>query len=116
MRLYHKDVFMPILELPYGHFLLEHSFHAIMEANADRYGDFQLPRSFNTMDWEVIEVETFDNMQVNKVVYRKSLDNRKDVCIVVLFEKRRKPFLKTAWINLKSDKHRTLNKSRYSRF
>jgi len=111
MALYHKDVFMPPgLKLPTGSMSLNYGGHARMESIADRYGSIKLPNVIDFDNFEPIEVEVNERGKVVKVLYRGSLDNRRDLCIVIIPSKR---FVKTVWVNLKTDKHKTLDTSKY---
>ena len=112
MPLYHKDVYMPTgLKLPTGTMLLEYGGHARREAFEDRYGKIDLPTAIDFSQFEVIEVET-QGKNVTKVLYRGTLDSRRDLCIVIIPKRR---FVKTVWVNLKSDKHRTLDTTKYDK-
>lgn len=114
MKLYHYQVFMPKLNMPTGIIELDYSGHALRESKKDRYGHIKLPQIINTDKNNVtpIEVETEDDGTVNKVVYRLPLDNTRDLCVVVLVATGR---VKTVWVNLKSDQHKTLDARRYVR-
>jgi hypothetical protein len=112
MALYHSDVYMPQgLKLPSGTMLLEYGSHARREAMSDRYGHIKLPTSIKFEDYKVIEVEVI-NGKVQKVLYRGKLDEKRDLCIVIMPAKR---FVKTVWVNLNNDKHRTLDASKYDK-
>lgn len=54
------------------------------------------------------EVGTIDNAHASKAVYRVKIDDSNDISIVV-----RKNLVITAWTNQTSDKHTTLDKSKY---
>ena len=59
------------------------------------------------------EVEV-ENGKVIKIVVRTSYDSIKDVSIAILFKTFDGiPFVKTAWLNNKSDAHYTLDTSKY---
>ncbi len=111
--LYHHQVFMPKnLLMPTAPFLLNYSTHAKIAANNDRYGLIKLPASIDPKYAKVIEVETDDNDNVIKIVYRTPYNNQKALCIVVVPAER---LVKTVWLNERLDKHQTLNTSKYSR-
>lgn len=110
--LYHKDVFLPrrlVKQLPKNVRKLNYSSHAKNEVKSDRYGQVNVPSEIIFQDWEVIEIESKDGIISDKVVLRKKYDDR-DLCIVVLVKCNT---VKTVWINLNSDKHSTLDISRY---
>lgn len=55
------------------------------------------------------EVELINN-NITKAVYRIEYDNTRDISIVF-----RRGFVITAWLNNKTDKHSTLDSSKYTR-
>ncbi len=58
----------------------------------------------------VFEAETDDNTgKVIKVAFRTNYDRKRDITIVV-----KKGVIITAWLNNYKDKHKTLDKSKYS--
>jgi len=110
--LYHVEVFMPKFHFPIGQFKLRYTTHAIKECNSDRYGIVIPPQTLNTEHCSVIEVETGERNEIIKIVYRQRLDANRDIAIAV--DVTRQPWtVKTIWVNLRSDNHRTLNKSKY---
>lgn len=115
MKLYHYKVFMPgNLGLPHGVFPLRYTRHAEHAAKTDRYGAAPLPTKINTLHAKVIEVETTDAGEVNKIVYRLPVSFDLDICLAVL--PRRGGFVvKTVWQNETFDSHKTLNVNRYQR-
>lgn len=109
--LFHSAIRVPIPfrkpcyegRLTYGH-------HARRAAVDDRYGYIQLPEMFTAQGAQLIEVEVADDGKtVIKQVWRKPLDRVRDIVLVITSE----GFVKTVWINLRSDKHRTLDRSKY---
>lgn len=116
MPLYHADVFLPSnLTLPRGLYGLNYGPHAMREAENEvrKFGRFGLPTTINTSKARVVEVETDERGETRKIVYRTQLDIDRDLCIVVIPERRRW-FVKTVWINLRSDTHTTLRTERYA--
>lgn len=110
MPLYHTDIFIPTdLKLPKGTIFLNYSRHAKRAAISDRYGHIPLPDAINLSDYKVIEVEVIED-EVTKVLYRGQLDEERDLCIVLIPSS---SFVKTVWVNLRSDTHRTLDTSKY---
>ena len=111
MPLYHKDVGFPKNMKFRAVDGLTPSMHALRESTSDRYGGFTLPISFNPVDWTVIEIETV-NGALNKIVARKAYDAARDIVMVFLPQSK---LIKTCWINLSTDKHKTLDKGAYSK-
>lgn len=114
MPLYHADIFLPPnLKLPNGAFQVRYTDHAIQASRSDRYGNILLPAYISTKQAKVIEVEA-DGQKVFKIVYRQPLDKERDICLAVIPD-RRCWVVKTVWINLNSDSHKTLQTSKYAR-
>ena len=112
MGLYHSEVYMPkLLQQPCFEGRLRYSRHAIDEANSDRYGDITPPPYFYVEGKEkLIEVETDSKTgKVVKQVWRQALDDERDIVLVITADGN----VKTLWVNLKTDKHKTLDRSRY---
>jgi hypothetical protein len=105
--LYHRDVWMPF-NLGYAS-MIRYSQHAREATRDDRFGAFELPRVISTQTAEVIEVEV-RNGKFFKALFRVSHDEYRDVCVVVLLDQ---SLVKTAWINLRTDDHKTLDSSKY---
>jgi hypothetical protein len=115
MRLYHTSVYVPkTLRLPNGQWTLNYSGHAQRAAQNDRYGKLNLPEYIDTRYAQLIEIEVGDNGLIQKLVYRLTHDINRDISLAIIPE-RRGWYVKTVWGNLKSDKHLTLNTSRYDR-
>jgi hypothetical protein len=113
--LYHKEVRIPPELRTRAAFkgTLKYGRHATQEASLDRYGNIALPSSFDSDSADLIEVE-WDKLkrQVTKCVWRQALDPDRDLVLVVIPDT---GFVKTVWINLKTDKHRTLDRSKYTK-
>lgn len=109
-KLYHFQVYMPDLPLNFGKQRLNYSNHALNASRDDRYGDIQLPTVIDTNTAKVIEVEIVQDRFLSKVVYRVDYSDTHDLIVVVIPERW---FVKTVWLNAKSDKHQTLNRGRY---
>jgi hypothetical protein len=105
--LYHRDVWMPFT-LGFAT-LLKYSRHALTEAARDRYGSLNLPATIGTHEAEVIEVEIV-NGKPHKALLRKAYDAHRDICLVVLLDT---SVVKTVWCNLRTDAHKTLDRSKY---
>ena len=111
MALYHHEVYIPTnIKLPTGAYSLTYSQHARQAARSDRYGHIPLPAYIDTSKAMLIEVE-IENGKILKILYRSQLNDKLDVCIVVIPGRW---FVKTLWINESSDKHFTLNRNKYA--
>jgi hypothetical protein len=112
MALYHFEIGFPQgFVSRIGTVGLNYTQHALNAANTDRYGRLPLPKSIDTNKAICIEAE-IDGGHVLKLVYRMQLTIGLDLIIVVVpcglnFK------VKTVWANLSTDKHSTLNRSRY---
>lgn len=115
-KLYHFEIGLPEgFEKPEQRVSINYGRHARKEAFQDRYGRITLPSSIALGSFRVIEVGMIDG-KVSKILFRGTLDETRDLCIVLIPGADDKPwFAKTCWINLKSDKHRTLDTTRYEK-
>lgn len=87
--------------------------HALKESKQDQYGQITLPAIFNASEARLIEADfCSDKDRVIKQVWRQPLDKTRDLVLVISEGGK----VKTVWINLKTDKHKTLNTSRYVKF
>lgn len=116
--LYHAKLGIPgDIQLPRGVLLLKYGHHALREARRDRNVDLsaRLPEKIMTGHARVIEVETDEDGEVTKVLYRMSFDGSCDICLVVTPSPgSRRWFVKTVWCNTKEDRHATLRTERYA--
>lgn len=114
--LYHSEVHWPKRirnKLPFGVRPLSYSQHSIRESKSDKYGGFQLPNSVNLNDTYIFEAEELNKAHpLTKIAFRLPIDNERSLVVVAIPEKAGL-FVKTVWINLNSDKHCTLDKSKY---
>lgn len=111
--LFHADVYFPEYVrgiLPKGKQKLKYTKHAMREAQTDKYGTITLPRFVDFDSSQIIQVELNDKFK--KFVVRYPLNDKRDVCLVVKQE-RSVWILITVWSNLKSDRHKSLDKSKY---
>ena len=112
-KLYHKDIGFPTdVQVPIGHMDLEYSRHAMDEASSDKYsiGGVDLPEFIDFQLDNVIEIEV-DNGKILKMVVRVSYDEEKDLVLAIIPQN---GLVKTVWFNTRGDKHRTLDKWRYT--
>lgn len=111
--LFHIEQFMPAAySQPIFEGKLKYSRHALKEAEGDKFGSITLPAFFKAADAKLIEVE-FDEKEgtVVKQLWRQNLDDTRDILLAI----GKDGFVRTVWVNLQSDVHRTLNKSKYVR-
>lgn len=101
-------------KLRFGVLNLSWTKHALQECSADRYGIIHPPQTLDTNTAQVIEAEITQKengrLTTEKVVYRIPYTETKDMVIVVIPSSGR---VKTVWINVKNDKHSTLDESKY---
>jgi hypothetical protein len=112
--LFHKDIGFPAnFTKPTGRVPLYWSGHAREAAEQDRYGIVPQFKTMTLDRCEVIEIEVVCN-RVVKMVLRARIDNERDACIAVIPAKETAWVVKTVWVNLHTDAHRTLDRSRYA--
>jgi len=112
--LYHKDLGLPKgFNGNVGTVRLDYSMHAKQAALNDKYGRIKEFNVLDTSNAQVIEVELV-NGQVNKIVYRTEYTKTLDLVIVVM-PRGHYFFVKSQWLNLASDDHKTLDVSKYNR-
>ncbi|KVP40045.1 hypothetical protein WJ87_07635 [Burkholderia ubonensis] len=111
-KLYHKDVYAPdvIFRSP-GVVRLRYSRHAEIAAFDDRYGDLTryLTPYMDFDEAEIVEVELDVEGQICKRVARFQV--AEDLVLVVVAQT--DGFVRTVWGNLVSDRHTTLDRSKY---
>lgn len=112
MDLYHADIRLPDgFVAPTQRVALEWSRHAEQARQTDRYGDIPAFRTATLGNLDVIEVGVESN-RVSKILFRGRIDADRDLCMV-LIPRTGSWLVKTVWINLNSDGHGTLDRSRY---
>jgi hypothetical protein len=101
--------------VPLGRLVLRYSRHALKEAAKDRHAaiKFGLPGDILAHKARLVEVETDEHGALVKAVYRCGVTKDLDAVLVVSPRKDRW-VVRTCWGNLKSDAHRTLDKSKYT--
>lgn len=108
--LFHYKLGLPkIINTNFGIMELTYGYHALKESTQDRYGLINLPKSIDTSKAKVIEIEA-DNRYAKKVLYRIPYNEKLDLMLAIIPYKK---FVKTVWINEKTDNHLTLDKSKY---
>ena len=113
--LYHKQLGFPkTLELPEKEILVpQYSLHAKRSANDDRYGFIKLPEVLKIEKHNIIEVETEDNITPTKIMLRVQYTNTLDLCLVYNVQD---TLVRTVWLNKSTDRHASLDKSKYTRY
>lgn len=112
--MYHIDVYMPQQAYEYMSnriVMPTYSMHAVDKTTKSKYGNFTLPRIIDLSNWQLIEAEIIDS-KLHKILIRKNIDEYRSLCLVLLTQRY---FVKTAWINLISDNHSSLERSHYER-
>ena len=112
--LYHKDLGFPkslIFKSEYD-ISLNYTQHANSAANSDRYGKIKLPNTIKFSKSEIIEVESFDNIFLDKIVVRINYNQEYDLCLVIIPGSN---LVKTVWLNFNKDNHKTLDKNKYNK-
>ena len=113
MPLYHKALGFPKDFKPLPLFNLKYGPHAIDAAKFDNYGPISsLPKHFLPRIAEIIEIETDLNGELIKLVSRQVHDKELDLILVISIKDK---FVKTVWRNMRSDKHLTLDKTKYNK-
>lgn len=129
--LYHNEIGFPKnFRPPSGTFPLEYSRHAEAACLDDRYGKIPRLKRLTVDRMNLIELGVKDG-RVSKLLYRGTLacmdchsantpqnncpHPKRDMCIVVIPKANQPWLVKTTWINLQSDKHTTLDESKYEK-
>lgn len=109
MDLYHFEIGFPAwFKVPTGEVQPRYGDHSRFEAQVDRYGKIQLPTSIDLSKFKVIEIGV-EGKRLVKALFRGPLDETRDICIVLTAT----GFVKTVWVNLRTDIHRTLDRTKY---
>lgn len=110
--MFHKDVFIPdFAKVPLHEGALRYSRHACnVTVSNGQLEDIPLPPTFVASNATLVEVELNPTTgEVEKQVWRQPLDDKRDMCFPML----RGGFVKTVWINDRTDQHATLQRQRY---
>lgn len=102
-------------DLPSGIKLLTYSKHAKLQSKSDRYGEIKLPVVLDVSKAQIVEIDycPIHNI-VTKFVLRKRYTNLLDLCFVTIpTEFESSYFVKTVWINERTDTHKTLDSKKY---
>jgi hypothetical protein len=110
--LFHKDVFIPdFAKVPLHEGPLRYGNHAKnVTAEGGQHKSIPLPEMFVAKNATLIEVEVNPvTGEVEKQVWRQPLDNEWDMCFPMIAG----GFVKTVWLNHRTDTHKTLNKAKF---
>ncbi len=111
MLLFHMEIGFPHwFRPPTAVVAPQYGDHSRFEAQVDRYGHITLPATIDLSKFKVIEIGV-EGQRVVKMLVRGRLDSTRDICIVLTST----GFVKTVWVNLRTDTHRTLDRSKYAR-
>ena len=118
--LYHKDVYFKSYVKPICHKFLsrekrltKHCINALIDDKISISIFKSYLKQINKVKYDLIEVEEINNSIV-KFVVRVPYSNTKNMCIVFARDiNTRILTVKSIWLNDKSDKHKTLDKSKY---
>lgn len=101
---------------------LRWSRHAMQEAVRDHYGVLKTAdyaRVFKLSEgWELVEIEATQHNHIVKIVVRRAVPNdpkARSLVLAIEIEGPREGLVKTCWTNLNSDKHATLDTSKFSK-
>lgn len=100
---------MPKLNVADQDIVLDYTSHAICASETDKYEKISLPSKVNVSKGEIIEIEIVDNKLV-KLVVGIPYDFKYNLFLVIIPNCAR---VKTVWLNEISDKHITLDRSKY---
>ena len=108
--LYHRDIGFPKwLKMKPVTVSLTYGSHSREEALSDRYGVINLPKRITIRPEEIFEIEMVNNKPV-KIALRTHHDVLNDIIIVL---NTKDNFVKTVWLNRKTDTHKTLDRTKY---
>lgn len=115
--LYHPEVYLPPCSPPRGHVRVLWSRHARKAASNDRYGLIPTPHILDLTDFHLVELAQIDGVDT-KYVMRGPLDDQRDVVYVLRYDISNRGIRNytviTVWVNLNTDTHRTLDRSKYA--
>ncbi len=110
--MFHKDVYIPdFARVPLFEGRLNYARHAQnVSAGQGQLAQIELPEVFDASKATLVEVELCPRTgAVEKQVWRMPLDETNDLCFPMLAG----GFVKTVWLNARSDTHTTLQRTRY---
>ncbi len=113
--IYHKDIGFPhTLKHPRGKVQLYYTQHAVYQRD-NKYRDCKVPAMTGIQRRRIVEVETFDNVTIKKLVVRVDYDDTYHIVLVLapLNEKWLEAKVVTFWLNRITDIHLNLDKTKY---
>lgn len=115
--LYHPEVYLPKCNPPRGHVRVSYTGHAKRASQDDRYGYVPTPHILDLTNFRLVELAQEDGRDT-KYVMRGPLDDERDVVYVLRYSIGsrgiRNYYVVTLWVNLNTDQHRTLDRSKYA--
>jgi hypothetical protein len=110
MKSYHRDTygFPANLLMKAGKITPKYSNHALAQAITK---GFELPKEIIWDAEDIVEVHIKGLGVIEKAVIRVPYDRHEDISFVIQPD----DFVRTAWLNKNTDKHFTLDKTRYMR-
>jgi hypothetical protein len=114
--IYHKEIgFPPTLKFPQQKVQLYYTQHSVYQRD-DKYRDCEVPAMTHIQQKRVVEVETFDNTIIKKLVVRINYDDTYHMVLVLapLNENWLEAKVITFWLNRMTDLHPSLDKTKYS--
>ena len=113
--LYHRDIGLPqhLVNKVVGLSMnLQYSRHAQLECIKDKRAVIRPPRTATITKENLVEIETPDDQTVTKVVIRVKYDDRNDLVMPLIPDR---GFVKTCWLNDRTDAHYHLNHAAYDK-
>jgi hypothetical protein len=110
--LFHKDIYIPDhAKKPLHEGSLRYGTHATHVASGGGdYGVIELPKEFASKGAVLIEVELNERTgAVEKQVWRQPFDAEWDICFPMIKD----GFIKTVWLNRRTDTHKTLDRKKF---
>jgi len=111
--LYHASLCLPphLVNL-FGRYESELTNHAKQAQKTDRYGKFEFPKFVKVSSDSIVEVETDSTGTIIKILVRVEYDVKFDLCLAII-PIGKQARIKTGWLNVRSDNHKTLDVTKY---
>jgi len=110
--MFHKDVFIPdFAKKPLFEGKVTYARHAQnVSSGANGIAALNLPEEFHAANATLVEAEVNPATgEVEKQVWRVPFDEQNDLCFPMMAN----GFIKTVWLNSRTDSHATLRRTRY---
>lgn len=116
-ELYHRDLGFPaVVETLFGKRLtFRFTHHARRACLTDRYGVITPPATLVIEKGQIIEADT-DRTAIYKILLRVPHTAEFDLCMAILPNVGGESLVKTCWLNRVTDRHFTLDKSKYKTY